>query len=180
MLYRCFVILFLIASLITVSYLHNTENSEVKEETKTEETVSPTPIEYARYDCEVHIECREIARAVYWEARGEPFEGQVAVAHVILNRVSAPYWNEGVITVIHTKCHFEYLCIEGLMDKPKNKKSWEMAKMVAEGVLFGYYDDNTGGANHYLNKKKLKRLPRWAIVYRETKTIGNHTFYRRG
>lgn len=170
---------FLVAVPVFVGVVDNKESSVVQWEEE-EQVVSPTPITMAPYDCEVHIECRELARTVYWEARGEPLAGQIAVAHVVLNRVKAPYWKGGVIAVIHTKCHFEYLCIQGLMDQPKDSKAWEKAKDVAEGALFGYYKDNTFGANHYLAKKKLTRLPKWARVYKETVTIGNHTFYKRG
>ena len=75
-----------------------------------------------------------VAMAVYFEARGEPTAGQIAVAHVIQNRIEDPrypdnacdvvkqgyYWN-GI--PIRNKCQFSFYC-DGKSDDPKNKQAW--------------------------------------------------------
>jgi N-acetylmuramoyl-L-alanine amidase len=75
-----------------------------------------------------------VAVAVYFESRGEPVAGQVAVAHVIRNRIEDPrypdnacdvvkqgyYWNG---SPIRNKCQFSFYC-DGKPDDPKNKQAW--------------------------------------------------------
>ena len=48
----------------------------------------------------------ELARIVYWEARGESEEGQLAVANVVLNRVRHKAWPNTIRGVIHQRGQF--------------------------------------------------------------------------
>ena len=82
-----------------------------------------------------------VAMAVYFEARGEPTAGQIAVAHVIQNRIEDPrypdnacnvvqqgyYWN-GV--PIRNKCQFSFYC-DGRSDEPRNKQAWFNSLYIA-------------------------------------------------
>jgi spore germination cell wall hydrolase CwlJ-like protein len=92
-----------------------------------------------------------VAMAVYFEARGEPTAGQIAVAQVIRNRIEDPrypdnacdvvkqgyYWN-GV--PIRNKCQFSFYC-DGKSDDPKNKQAWFNSFYIAHlsGFVPGYY-----------------------------------------
>ena len=85
-----------------------------------------------------------IATAIYFEARGEPLLGQIAVAHVIMNRVedenfpndpcsvvtqSKTYkWNPDV--PIRNKCQFSFYC-DGKSDIPTDMEAYDLARMIA-------------------------------------------------
>jgi N-acetylmuramoyl-L-alanine amidase len=102
-----------------------------------------------------------VAMAVYFEARGEPTAGQIAVAQVIRNRIEDPrypdnacdvvkqgyYWN-GV--PIRNKCQFSFYC-DGKSDDPKNKQAWFNSLYIAR--LSGFIPDITDGATHYHSTK---------------------------
>jgi N-acetylmuramoyl-L-alanine amidase len=108
-----------------------------------------------------------VAMAVYFEARGEPTAGQIAVAQVIRNRIEDPrypdnacdvvkqgyYWN-GV--PIRNKCQFSFYC-DGKSDDPKNKQAWFNSLYIAH--LSGFIPDITDGATHY---HSTKVFPEWA------------------
>ena len=66
-------------------------------------TPEPTPTVMARYaDVSMtEAERAELAAIIYLEARGEPAEGQQAVAEVILNRVISPDFPDSVNEVLH-------------------------------------------------------------------------------
>lgn len=130
--------------------------------------------------CEHQKPCKALAEAVYFEARGEQFTGQVAVAHTILNRVKHKAWPNTVSGVIYQRCQFSYNC-DGSKDRGvQNEDAWGVAKLVAWGVLNDLYFDPTSGADHYLEPNKVSEMPRWTKVYPLVATIGNHKFYKRG
>lgn len=134
-------------------------------------------------ECLKDRECFYLAKAVYFEARGEPIEGQIAVANVILKRVSSVYYPNTVEEVVKYKrrgvCHFSYRCNSALSKGIRDIRSFEKSVDIASQALYIGVPDLTGGADHFLNKRLLKRLPRWAKVYEHTVDIGNHSFYRR-
>ena len=121
-----------------------------------------------------------IAIAVYFEARGEPSNGQVAVAHSVRNRVADShypdnacdvvkqgyYWNEHPI---RDRCQFSFWC-DGKSDNPRNSQAWYNALYIAE--LSGYTADITEGAMWYHSDKVS---PNWATT--EYIQIGSHKFY---
>lgn len=129
--------------------------------------------------CLRNEECRILAEAIYFEARGESLIGQQAVGHVILNRVSSPYFPDTVKEVIKYRCHFSYRCDGSLERGIHEKNAWNRSLKIAKDVLFGKIDDPTNGADHYANPSKVKRIPRWMRVYETVAVIDQHHFYRR-
>lgn len=124
-----------------------------------------------------------VAVAIYFESRGEPVEGQVAVAHVIRNRIEDPRYPDNACDVvkqgyywkgfpIRHKCQFSFYC-DGLSDNPKNLQAWEDALYIAE--LSGNIPDTTGGATHY---HSTKVFPHWAYTGEVTTKIHRHVFYK--
>ena len=120
-----------------------------------------------------------LARTVWGEARGEPRAGQVAVAHVILNRASqGGWWGDTVAKV----CLHKYQFSAWLENDPNRAKmealtgeetTFRQCLSIAAGVLGGIHADPTGGANHY-HTKKVK--PDWATA-EPIADIGAHLFY---
>lgn len=131
------------------------------------------------FQCLDDIQCQKLAEAIYFEARGESKDGQVAVAHVIMNRVNSPYYPDTVTDVVDYRCQFSYRCDGSLKRGIHEKKAWNRAVEVAELVYTGEVPDPTNGADHYANPRKLKRQPRWMQVYDMVAVIGNHQFHRR-
>lgn len=124
-------------------------------------------------------EARCLAQAVYFEARSEPLEGQLAVAQVVLNRVESPLWPDGICAVVfqneHRRhgCQFSFAC-DGLSDNPKNKRAWRLSKLVAAVALERLWQDMTQAATHYHADYVT---PYWKDHMHPTARYGRHQFY---
>ena len=122
-----------------------------------------------------------MSEAIYYEARSESLEGQLAVAEVVLNRVKSDYYPDDVCGVVYqgstrrTGCQFSFTC-DGSMKRRATGKSWDAAKAVAANVLIGWHDKPvTGGATHYHTDYVN---PYWNSHLIRTNKIGAHIFYR--
>jgi spore germination cell wall hydrolase CwlJ-like protein len=121
-----------------------------------------------------------LALNIYFEARNEPSEGQAAVGHVVLNRVSDPRFPDTVCKVVRQggeqvrhRCQFSWWC-DGQSDRPKNREVWEMSKAIAGDVYWGRWADPTNGALWYHADYVM---PRWGRVLERGPKIGRHIFY---
>jgi len=123
-----------------------------------------------------------LAQAVYFEARSESPEGQLAVAQVVLNRVSSPFWPDSICGVVfendHRRhaCQFSFAC-DGVSDQPQNPQAWKRAKRLAAVALSGLWKDVTDRATHYHADYVA---PAWRNRFDMTVTFGRHIFYRDG
>ncbi|OXS99579.1 hypothetical protein B7H23_15745 [Notoacmeibacter marinus] len=124
---------------------------------------------------------RCLAIGIYFEARGEPQEGQAAVAQVILNRVRNPTFPDTICGVVYqnknwrNRCQFSFAC-DGKRDKVRSSKSWSTAKDVARKVTYGeIWLPRVGSSTHY-HATYVK--PRWARHMDRLQKIGRHIFYR--
>lgn len=121
-----------------------------------------------------------LAQAVYFEARSEPLEGQLAVAQVVLNRVKAGQYPDSICDVvfqnehIRNRCQFSFAC-DGLSDNPYEPEPWEIARRISYIALSGYWEDITQSATHY-HAEYVN--PFWATSLEETGQFGSHVFYR--
>jgi spore germination cell wall hydrolase CwlJ-like protein len=120
-----------------------------------------------------------LALAVYREARGEPLQGKLAVAHVILNRVRDSRWPDTVRDVILQPYQFSAFnkndsqCT--VFPKAQYDKAWEESFSAAQDVLAGGVD-LTHGCNHYF--ADTIDPPHWAAPEKHVITIGRHLFYK--
>ena len=116
-----------------------------------------------------------MARNIYHEARGESYEGQIAVAHVTMNRVEHPYFPDSVCGVVYQNKQFSWTFMVKVQT-PIEGRSWEDAKVIARDVMIGNTVDPTTGATfyhaNYVN-------PNWANDnnWQLSKVIGLHLFY---
>ncbi|GAA0134212.1 spore cortex-lytic enzyme [Paenibacillus sp. YSY-4.3] len=108
-----------------------------------------------------------MANAVYGESRGEPFEGQVAVAAVILNRVKSPSFPNSVSGVI-----FQPLAFTAVADGQIWLEPNESARKAVQQALNGW--DPTGGCTYYFNPETA--TSKWIWSRPQVKTIGKHIF----
>ncbi len=122
-----------------------------------------------------------LAKAIYFEARGEPVHGQLAVAQVVMNRVRESYYPDTVCDVVfegaerRNKCQFSFAC-DGRKDVPRSRRHWRLAKNLAKKVMDGdVWLTDIGYASHY---HATYVRPRWIKYMRRIKRIGVHVFYR--
>lgn len=108
-----------------------------------------------------------MANAVYGEARGEPYEGQVAVAAVIINRVESGTFPNTVSGVI-----FEPLAFTAVADGQIWLTPNERAKEAVIDALNGW--DPTGEALYYFNPATA--TSKWIWSRPQIKRIGKHVF----
>lgn len=110
-----------------------------------------------------------IARAINGEARGEPYEGQVAVGAVILNRVKSSKFPNTIAGVIYQSGAFTAVS-DGQINVPIASNSTVVK--AAQDALNGW--DPTGGAIYYFNPNTATN--KWIWSRPQIKTIGNHIF----
>lgn len=110
-----------------------------------------------------------LARAINGEARGEPYEGQVAVGAVILNRVKSSSFPNTIAGVIYQPGAFTAVS-DGQIDVPIESKSTVVK--AAQDALNGW--DPTGGAIYYFNPNTATN--KWIWSRPLTTVIGKHRF----
>ena len=108
-----------------------------------------------------------LARLISAEARGEPYEGQVAVGAVVLNRVRHPSFPDTISGVIYQTDAFT-----AVSDGQFNKPIAESAYRAAHDALNG--SDPSGGALYYFNPATATSAWIWSRPL--LVTIGNHRF----
>jgi len=122
-------------------------------------------------------------RTIVFEADGEPEEGKIAVAYVILNRVKSGGWGTSIKDVVTSPWQFEpWMTKREAMEKlSPEDPSYRNAAQIADAVFAGQMPDPTAGATNFLNPTVVRErrggsLPSWAQG--EGQSIGHHTFYR--
>lgn len=108
-----------------------------------------------------------MARVISGEARGEPYEGQVAVGAVILNRIQSSSFPDTISGIVYQKGAFS--CIN---DSNWSVPTADSAKRAAIDAINGW--DPSGGAIYYYNPAKTSN----AFMHSRPviKTIGVHRF----
>lgn len=108
-----------------------------------------------------------LSRLISAEARGESFDGQVAVGAVVLNRVEHPSFPDSIYEVCYQRGAFS--CVDnGQIDMSPTESSRAAAIAALEG------DDPSGGAVFFYNPKTAES--EWIRTRPVVKVIGNHTF----
>jgi spore germination cell wall hydrolase CwlJ-like protein len=121
-----------------------------------------------------------LAQAIYYEARSERLNGQVAVAEVVMNRVRDSRFPKTVCDVVYqghernTGCQFTFTCDGSLRHKAAGP-AWDRARIVALHVSLGMSKPVTNNATHYHTNYVD---PYWSPGMVETAEIGTHIFYR--
>ena len=122
-----------------------------------------------------------LANAVYFEARGEPVRGQIAVAQVVMNRVFSSFYPSDVCGVVyqnanrHLACQFTFAC-DGIPDVVTDPDAWARAKRIARDMLDGkLWMPEVAKSTHY---HAYWVHPDWINEMRRIYRLGAHTFYR--
>lgn len=108
-----------------------------------------------------------LARLISAESRGEPYNGQVAVGAVILNRVDSPSFPNSLAGVAYQPGAFTAIT-DGQIDQPIYDSAYRAAKEALGG------SDPSGGALYYFNPDKTSN--KWIRTRPVIKRIGAHLF----
>jgi spore germination cell wall hydrolase CwlJ-like protein len=122
-----------------------------------------------------------LATAIYFEARGESYRGQVAVAQVVLNRVKDHRYPNTICGVVfqnqnrRNACQFSFAC-DGIPETITERRPWDQAEDIAGKVTRGeLYLTEVGEATHY---HATYVRPAWAPRMTKVTQIGLHVFYK--
>jgi spore germination cell wall hydrolase CwlJ-like protein len=122
-----------------------------------------------------------MATAIYFEARGETYRGQVAVGQVVMNRLAHKIYPKTICNVVfqnqhmRNACQFSFAC-DGIPETITEPKAWAQAEEIAKGVINGtLYLTEVGAATHY---HATYVYPDWAPRLKKTAKIGHHIFYK--
>ena len=163
-----------IVSIVCFAYVRGTHTEPV--------AVQVVPREIVRaHRRENDLQC--LAENIYFEARGEPLEGQYAVAEVTLNRTRAQHFPHTVCAVVHEMrwdpsrkrnvADFSWTELGDM--SPDDGPAWKRAMDVANAVYDDLHDPIAPGALFY---HSTRVRPGWAKTRTAIATIGNHVFYR--
>jgi len=121
-----------------------------------------------------------LAEALYFEARGEPITGQLAVGEVILNRVEDSRYPSSICKVINQgtgrrfACQFTYTC-DGKLETVHERKAYEMALKLAKILITTHDGKLTKGSTHYHSNYVN---PKWSKKFERVAKYGRHIFYK--
>lgn len=120
-----------------------------------------------------------LALNIYYESRGEPIEGQYAVADVVLNRVEDENFPDSICDVVKqcagNSCQFSWIARED-NPKPREIEAWYIAQMISLEIM--HEDTNRGITNGATYFHAMKRYPNdWPRSFKLTTEIGSHKFY---
>ena len=121
---------------------------------------------------ELDPELRCLAGAVYFESRGESLPGQLAVAHVVINRAQSGRFPKSLCGVVHQRSQFSFVR-GGKMPAIREGAQWNNAIAIAQIARDGSWKNHAPGAL-FFHARYVS--PGW----RKTRIaqIDNHIFYR--
>lgn len=114
-----------------------------------------------------------LARAVYWESKGEPLSGQLAVAEVIINRARSGRFASTLCGVVRQRGQFSFVRGGHIPAAPQASRDWRTAVAIAR---IARQELAVGGAPRALFFHARRVNPRWRLT--RVATVGNHVFYR--
>ena len=114
-----------------------------------------------------------LAKNIYYEARGEPMQGKIAVAQVTLNRVThRTEFQSSICGVVYAKHQFSWT-----MERHREPRgaAWHEAQVIAKAVIVGTAHLPSFKALYFHN---LTVQPQWNKTKELVARIGNHIFYQ--
>ena len=131
----------------------------------------PIPVDAA----ELAPDMRCLAQAVYFESRGEPIEGQLAVAEVVINRAKSDLYPDSYCDVIKQPAQFSFVRRGRIPNADESSDAWQRAVAIAEIAQQNLWQSKAATAMYfhatYVN-------PSWAHQKTELAQIDTHIFYR--
>lgn len=116
---------------------------------------------------------RCLAGAIYFESKGEPLAGQLAVANVIINRSKSGRFPTDVCSVVKQRGQFSFVRGGEIPSIDEGRTSWRTALAVAKIALEAAWDSPAPKALFF---NTADRRPGGNLT--KIAMIGNHVFYR--
>ena len=117
------------------------------------------------------LEC--LAVGIYYESKGEPLAGQLAVGEVIANRAESPKFPSTYCGVLFQRGQFSFIRGKSLPKVSRSSRAWKTAVAVAKIVDQDLKDSKADEAL-FFHAKRVS--PGWKL--KRVASIGNHIFYR--
>ena len=148
-------------------------SEEVSSETRAtslRELVSETETDFTLSE-----QMRCLAGAIYFEARGEPLSGQLAVAQVVINRADSSRFPSSYCGVVYQRAQFSFVRGGAMPRINTGSKAWKRAKAIARIAHEGMWESEAEDAL-YFHAKYVS--PSWSRKKTARATINQHIFYR--
>lgn len=126
-------------------------------------------------EAELTEQMRCLAGAVYFEARGEPLQGQLAVAEVVINRASDARWPASYCGVVFQRAQFSFVRGGQMPRINTSKETWARAKAVAKIAHENLWQSEASDAV-YFHADYVS--PKWSRRKTRLAKIDTHVFYR--
>lgn len=118
-------------------------------------------------------EMRCLAGAIYFEARGETLEGQLAVGRVIVNRANSGRFPSSYCGVVYQPSQFSFVRGRSIPSVRENSDDWREAVAVAQIASEGRWHSPARGALFF---HATRVSPKWRLT--RLARVDNHVFYR--
>lgn len=132
--------------------------------------VAQTDTEFALSD---EMQC--LAGAVYFESRGEPLAGQLAVAQVVINRADNARFPASYCDVVFQRAQFSFIRGGEMPQIKTGSAAWARAKAIARIAHEGLWESEAKDSL-YFHAKYVN--PSWNRKMIARATINQHIFYR--
>ena len=126
-------------------------------------------------DTEMSREMTCLAKAVYFESRGEPLDGQLAVARVIINRADSSRFPDDYCSVVTQRSQFSFVRGGQIPNPNQGSAAWTRAKAIARIAHRELWHSEAGDAL-FFHARHVR--PSWAGRLTARATIDNHIFYK--
>jgi spore germination cell wall hydrolase CwlJ-like protein len=124
-------------------------------------------------DLSADLKC--LAQAVYFEARGEPIEGQLAVAEVVINRARSGLYPDNYCDVVTQPAQFSFVRHGQIPAADETSAAWQRAEAIAEIAQQNLWQSKASDAL-YFHATYVR--PSWAHQKVQLAQIDTHIFYR--
>lgn len=116
---------------------------------------------------------RCLAAAIYFEARGESLEGQLAVGRVIVNRAQSGRFPSSYCGVVYQRAQFSFVRGNSMPKAREDSESWRRAVAIAHIAAEGSWNSTAKGALFF---HATSVSPGWRLT--RVARVDNHVFYR--
>jgi spore germination cell wall hydrolase CwlJ-like protein len=138
--------------------------------TSLQDLVGDMPVE-----TELSVDMKCLAQAVYFEARGEPLAGQLAVARVVINRASSGLYPSDYCSVVTQRKQFSFVRDGRIPQANESSLEWLRAKAIAQIAHQDLWHSEAGDALYF---HATYVHPGWANQKTQLARIDTHIFYR--
>ncbi len=126
-------------------------------------------------DAQLSEQMHCLAGAVYFESRGEPLDGQLAVAQVVINRSEDRRWPASYCGVVYQRAQFSFVRGGRMPNINTSSAAWKRAKAVAKIAHEGLWESRAADAV-YFHADYVR--PSWSRRKTRLAQIDTHIFYR--